>query len=209
MVKVTGPMMSMDASGSLGGAVVFSKWKGRNYVRTLVKPANPRSALQVSMRAMFGFLAQQWAGFSPTEQASWEALAEQLVASPFDAYMKTNQTRWRNGLYPTKDSSFPTTAGVGTVGALTATGGIRQITLAQLMTAVADNWGLAIYRSPTAVFTPSLSNCVKIIRVNDPDTAGAWVDTPLVPGDYWYETIPFDWSGVAGTPSAEATGTVT
>ena len=38
--------MSMDASGKFGGAIVFSKWKGRNVVRQLVIPSNPNSAGQ-------------------------------------------------------------------------------------------------------------------------------------------------------------------
>jgi len=44
VVRVTGPLYSQDASGTIGKAIVFSKWKGRNYVRKHVKPANPQSA---------------------------------------------------------------------------------------------------------------------------------------------------------------------
>ena len=50
MAKVSGPLMSMDASGKFGGAIVFSKWKGRNVVRQLVVPANPNSAGQETAR---------------------------------------------------------------------------------------------------------------------------------------------------------------
>jgi len=54
MAKVSGPLMSMDASGKLADAVVFSKWKGRNYVRQWLKPANPMSADQGDNRIMVG-----------------------------------------------------------------------------------------------------------------------------------------------------------
>lgn len=54
MAKVTGPLMSMDASGKLGDAIVFSKWKGQNYVRQFVIPANPQSALQGDTRQIVG-----------------------------------------------------------------------------------------------------------------------------------------------------------
>jgi hypothetical protein len=50
MAKVTGPLMSMEASGKFGGAIVFSKWKGRAVVRQLVTPANPNSAGQEAAR---------------------------------------------------------------------------------------------------------------------------------------------------------------
>ena len=46
MAKVTGPLMSVSASGSFAGAMVFAGWKGRSYVRQLVIPMNPASAGQ-------------------------------------------------------------------------------------------------------------------------------------------------------------------
>lgn len=50
MAIVSGPLMSMTASGAFGGALVFGKWKGRPTVHQLVIPANPRSALQEASR---------------------------------------------------------------------------------------------------------------------------------------------------------------
>ena len=50
MAKVSGPLMSMDASGAFGGALVFGKWKGRPTVRQLVTPSNPQSAGQTEAR---------------------------------------------------------------------------------------------------------------------------------------------------------------
>lgn len=50
MAKVTGPLMSMEASGAFGGALVFGKWKGRPTVRQLVIPSNPKSAGQMTAR---------------------------------------------------------------------------------------------------------------------------------------------------------------
>jgi hypothetical protein len=57
-VKVSGPMHSDGASGSFGKALVFSIWKGRNYVRTLVTPSNPSSADQITARKYLGSLAK-------------------------------------------------------------------------------------------------------------------------------------------------------
>lgn len=50
MAKVSGPLFSMEASGSYGGAIVFAKWKGRQYSRQLVIPSNPHSADQEAAR---------------------------------------------------------------------------------------------------------------------------------------------------------------
>lgn len=50
MAIVSGPLMSMDASGAFGGTLVFTKWKGRPVVRQLVTPSNPQTADQVAAR---------------------------------------------------------------------------------------------------------------------------------------------------------------
>lgn len=50
MAKVTGPLFSVEAAGAYAGVIVFAKWKGRQYVRQLVIPANPHSADQEAVR---------------------------------------------------------------------------------------------------------------------------------------------------------------
>lgn len=66
MAKVSGPLMSMDASGKFANTLVFSKWKGRPTVRQLVTPANPQSANQQTARNAMRVLAvgQSWANFT-------------------------------------------------------------------------------------------------------------------------------------------------
>jgi len=54
MAKVTGPLMSMSASGKLGDAIVFSIWKGQAYVRQYLIPSNPQSAGQGDTRIIMG-----------------------------------------------------------------------------------------------------------------------------------------------------------
>ena len=58
MAKVTGPLMSLDASGTVAKTATFSKWKGRNYVRQRVVPMNPQAAGQVTTRGNLGVLAK-------------------------------------------------------------------------------------------------------------------------------------------------------
>jgi len=54
MAKVTGPLMSMSASGKIGDSIVFSIWKGVAYVRQYVIPANKMSADQGNQRVITG-----------------------------------------------------------------------------------------------------------------------------------------------------------
>lgn len=51
MAKVSGPLLSLDARGKIGGALVFSGWKGLQTVRQFVVPANPRSTTQQASRS--------------------------------------------------------------------------------------------------------------------------------------------------------------
>lgn len=49
MPKVTGPLMSMSASGTIGNTITFDK---RGFVRQRVVPANPKSDAQGNVRQM-------------------------------------------------------------------------------------------------------------------------------------------------------------
>lgn len=208
MVKVNAPAMSLDASGSLGGALVFSKWKGRPYVRTLVKPSNPKSALQVSVRAMFAFLSQQWASQSTADQATWSDIADSLVASEFNAYMSKNQASWRNFLPPTQAYPAAQAGAVGSTPTWSATAGVRQITLSNAWSAANQNWGLIIFRALASGFTPGISNAIAVI-LNEGTAAATYVDTPLDPDTYYYNAIGFTDDGVLGSAIGEVSATVT
>jgi len=54
MAKVTGPLMSMSASGKIADAIVFFGWKGTNVVRQWLKPSNPQSTSQGDTRIVMG-----------------------------------------------------------------------------------------------------------------------------------------------------------
>lgn len=54
MAKVSGPLMSMSASGKLGNSLVFFPWKGYSVVREWLKPANPQTAKQGDRRIILG-----------------------------------------------------------------------------------------------------------------------------------------------------------
>ena len=60
MAKVTGPLFALDARGKLGGAIVYSSWRGINSVRRLVKPANPQSDEQTAIRDLITDASGAW-----------------------------------------------------------------------------------------------------------------------------------------------------
>jgi len=54
MAKVTGPLFSMSAAGTMGKAIVYFGWKGLNVVRQWVIPTNKQSAVQGNYRTLLG-----------------------------------------------------------------------------------------------------------------------------------------------------------
>ncbi len=208
MAVVKAPLLSLEASGKLGNALVFSKWKGRPYVRTLVTPANPKSGGQVGMRAMFKWLSQKWNAVSAADKATWEERADQAIVSPFNAYMSYNQFRWRDFLAPTMADPAGVADTPPTEGALSAAAGVRSITVTQPITVAADGWGIAFFRSTTSAFASAFDNLIGISLIVS--TANVlWVDSPLAAGTYYYNIRSITEDGQLGTESAEVNAVVT
>lgn len=60
MAKVTGPLLSLDASGSIASTMTFSRWKGRNYVRQRVIPTYSNTTLQANVRDLVRDASLAW-----------------------------------------------------------------------------------------------------------------------------------------------------
>lgn len=208
MALVSAPLLSLDASGSVGGALVFSKWKGRPYVRQLVKPANPRSGGQVGMRSMMKFLSQNWTSVSSADKASWQTQADAIVASPFNAYVKANLTGWRNFLAPAEAYPMARAYTADDITGEAAVAGVRQITVSGTASNVeTHNWGVCIFRSLTSSLTTAWSNCIAIVICLSGNTF-AYVDSPLVPDTYYYNFRGFTDDGVLGPEETEVNAVV-
>ncbi len=90
MAKVTAPLLSLDASGTVGGTISFGKWKGRNYVRSKVTPYNPRSTAQTTHRTLFSSAVAVWKGMTTEDKGTWNSRARALglVMSGFNFYVQ-------------------------------------------------------------------------------------------------------------------------
>lgn len=206
MAVASGPLMSLGASGKLGGAIVFSSWKGRPVVRQLVTPSNPQSAKQTARRAMMRFLTQQWASIPGADQATWDDLAKSKNVAPVNSYVGFDQRLWTQFNPPTQ--SYLHAAGVAaTTAVTTVTGGVGQASLSIALGTLNDNWGVAIFAklgsAPTGIFS-------EVIYIA-PGTAtpALAVITPLVPGTWHFKARPFSKYGDWGTLGADANGVVT
>lgn len=128
MAVVSGALLSLTAQGQLAKTLVYSKWKGRPYVRRLVVPSNPRSTGQTQTRNTFTFLSDVWK-VSPGEfRAPWTAYAKGLVMTDRNAWISKN-----NGLLRSQITLDNMILSPGAAGGLTVTpvitGGVGTITI--------------------------------------------------------------------------------
>jgi len=72
MVKVNAPMFSFDARGQVGKSIVYTFWKGLNIVRRWVKPQNPDTADQQTIRGQFADAVARWQAITEDQQTDWE-----------------------------------------------------------------------------------------------------------------------------------------
>lgn len=86
MAKVTAPFLSFDAAGTVGGTITAAKWKGRNYVRQRVTPANPRTAQQTLTRNCFAWASDVWKSAPSLLTAPWELYVKGLVQTARNAF---------------------------------------------------------------------------------------------------------------------------
>ena len=208
MVKLSAPMLSLGASGTIANAITFASWKGRAYARERIIPTNPQSALQTSMRSMLRFLSQAWDAIGTTPKASWADLAAAGQYSTFNAFIAKNQARWREFQAPSQTYPAAETGTLPVAVLASATGGVRHIDLTFTMTTLNNAWGVMIFRSPTGTFATALSNCIRILFV-DATASVVWTDSNLDPGTYYYDARYFTTEGSLGPEEGEVTATAT
>lgn len=90
MAKVKSPMLSMDASGQVGKSFVLAKWRGVNYARQHVVPANPRSTEQSKTRNAFSALTAMWKFLGGLARAPWTKNAIGRPYTDRNAFIRDN-----------------------------------------------------------------------------------------------------------------------
>jgi hypothetical protein len=76
MAKVTAPLLGFSSSGQIGSTQVYGKWRGVQYARRYVIPANPNTTAQQQVRQVFSFLAMVYKLQTPYFRAPWTAFAK-------------------------------------------------------------------------------------------------------------------------------------
>ena len=208
MARVQGPLHSDSASGTFAGSLVFSTWKGRKVCRERVDPTNPKTALQIGVRAMMGWLAKAWADIlDANDRASWDATAEALQISPFNAFMANAMNRWDDSdTFFAKEGDTPASCSI-TITGLTTTGSAGCVDIS-ITPSGAGAAGFIVYRDDAEITTPSRATVVKVLNA-DGANAVTFTDSDLAAGTYHYRAAAFNDTGGTGTVKADQTAVVT
>lgn len=100
MVKITN-IFGDSYSGQAGKAGVFAKWKGRQYRRAYVIPANPNTTKQQSVRNNLGNAIIRWHEYCTEQRRAYAYMASGLVMSGFNLFV----SRYQKAM-PTSDASM-------------------------------------------------------------------------------------------------------
>jgi hypothetical protein len=130
MPKLTGPLMSITASGSYAKTLTFGTGPGGPYVKRYRSTPTTQTSASVGIRAMVSFLTKLWKGLSPNDKATWAAEATRLNISPYNVFFTTNTKRWAANLAPTTALQTVSTTPYAPTLTLSATGHAGYATLA-------------------------------------------------------------------------------
>lgn len=87
MAKVTAPLHSMTASGSIGSTLTMLRAMSRNIAKKKSQPGGAPSAAQLARRAYYRQASADWMALTPLQKAAWKPAADAAQITPFNAYM--------------------------------------------------------------------------------------------------------------------------
>lgn len=91
MAKQTGGLLAFSATGQIAKTMVYSSWRGRQYVRRYVIPANPQTGPQVSNRSLFAYLNNLWKMQPGGLGGAWIDGTKGRPLTDRNLFLKTNQ----------------------------------------------------------------------------------------------------------------------
>jgi hypothetical protein len=206
MAKVKAPLFSLDASGAIADTVVASKWRGRNYFRILVHPAQPRTDPQVGVRASFTGLVALIKGESDTVKAEWEEAGSATNITWLNMFVSVNQKNMSEGKgvqqHPIAEPeeyppSPPTLSITGAKG--------RAIVSISITGDPTPYYAFLLHIQSTSPVTPSWSNLKWLGRAQQSIT----FELPMKPGTYYAVARASTPNAVLTDPSTQVTFTVT
>jgi hypothetical protein len=174
MARTTAPLLSWSASGQVAQTQVYSRWKGRGYVRRYVIPANPNTTDQQETRNTFKWL-NNFAKYLPAGATdAWSLYATNAQITERNAIIKQNLSNLRSQANLDNLIMSPS-AGSGLVATgIALTPGVTQISAALTAPTLPTGWTI-------------VNGWAMAIKDQDPQTGTEWItvaDSVASPGPY-------------------------
>lgn len=142
MAKVTAPLLSFDARGTLAKSLTFAAWRGINYARQRVVPSNPNSADQQETRNTFAWLNNVWRYLPAEVQEPWAAYAQGQPFTDRNAFIKLNLPDLRSESDLTNFIFSPAARSGPVGGTFTITPGNDQVQLELVAPTLPAGWSI-------------------------------------------------------------------
>jgi len=215
MAKVTAPLLSFGASGQIAQTQVYSKWKGRPYVRRQVIPSNPRTSEQSLTRNTFTWLQNAYKLAPSLFTDPWEAYAQGKVMTGRNAFTKQNLPVLRTETDLTNFVGSPGALGGLPPASVVVTPGNDQLSMAITAPSTVPS-GWTVYSAVAAVVAdqdPQTEILYNIYAGEDLTSAYAVLITGLLDATLYQVRAWLKWTRPDGTfaysPSIDTTGLTT
>ncbi len=90
MARITLSPLIVDIRAKVSD-IVFSKWRGINYIRSRVVPSNPQTVAQVDVRNSLARCVDLWQGAQVTIMGAWNYVASGKPYSGFNRFVSENR----------------------------------------------------------------------------------------------------------------------
>ena len=213
MAKVVGPLYSSEARGRVGG-LVFNPWRGAAVVKAKHAPTQPRSSLQLSIRALAVKLSRLWASNAfhdawdsyAYDHPSVDGMGVSIRATGANWFLALNTRLLLAGYTPIEEP--PSAPAPNAVVGFTANGDVRSLTVSWTYPTAAEPLVQIWFDGPhTAGRKGSLARRKFKVRYVGNETETEIID--LQPGTYTVFANTLSSSQGLVSPSVSADATVT
>ena len=98
MVKLKGPVFSLEGRGKLG-PLVYEKTKKTNYAKSNKQSKKKPSSAQKNRRKIYGLASIAWKRISQDQRDQWDLFASDKPGNGFNYFMQELLTAFETGIY--------------------------------------------------------------------------------------------------------------
>lgn len=200
MAKTVAPLLSFDAGGQIAKTQVYSRWKGRPYVRRYVVPANPDTVEQQKTRTSFKWLMEAWKFLPASATQGWLLYGDSLQITDRNAWAKANVSALRAASTLDPMTISPAARSGIIASAMVVTPGSGQLTVDLTAPVLPNGWSIAsAYALAIPQQNPQTEANYAMVAGTDPSSAYNIVLAGLTPTEPYLVGGWFEYDKPDGT----------